>query len=127
VASHRILQGIPLPKPFCQSFHRGHNVHWMQARQNQKRPRHQATLEIIDSTTVIVNWLEESKTLHNHCVAGIAQAVDLSPDGFMEFNPIGNLLYIRKLSDNPRIDEFFVAYLTTEEVSECFFSGSGSE
>ena len=125
MAGHRILRGIPLPRPACQSFKQGHNVHWMQARNNTKRPRYLASVELIDSTTLVVSWLEESATFHNHCVAGISQALDSNVDGFIEYNPQGKLLYIRARSTDSRIDEFYVAYLATEEVSECSYLSGG--
>jgi hypothetical protein len=121
MAKRRILKGIPLPSPFCQSFKMGHNVHWMQARNNQRRRRYSATVSLVDSTSLIVTWLEESKQFHNHCIAGIAQALDQNTDGVVEFNPVGKLLYIKATSDDPELDSFYVAYLSEEPVSECTY------
>lgn len=115
-----VVQFSPV-KPDCHSHAPGHQVHWIQARVQRSKPRHDAKVEVLSDTQIRVSWLDQSHIFTHHNTAEIQDALDARVLDYVKFAPDANLLYIQtEQANESHGGAFSVSYLCPRDLAPCF-------
>jgi hypothetical protein len=109
-------------KKRCISYAPGHNVHWIQARVKYAEPRHDAKVEVLSDTKLMVSYLNQVKIFQHHKAWTIQENLLKGVLGYVKFSPTASLLYIQTEGPNGiHKGAFALHYLSDSGLSDCVF------